>query len=253
MPRTLFGSDLSILYNTVHEDDKDQMKQAFRAIQEERLNQNLEFRIVLHDNSEKWIKMKAYISAKGNYDIIIGIATDISAERTYSETLQKFNDKKNSVLQILAHDLLGPLGNIQMSTFLLQQDTRVSENGPVKELIEAINKNSKRSVTMIQDLINSEFLQTSEAAFVKKRVDIVDKITDIIEQYKQSPVLIQQRFNFQTSSKSLFINIDESKFLQAINNLLSNALNLLLIMVILRLALANPMIKISLLRYWIME
>lgn len=224
MPRTVIGGDLTLLFNTVHYDDKAQIEEAFAAIQKDRQKQNVEFRIVLPDKSEKWIHLNAYISTKNNDEIVVGIATDITAVKDYSYTLHKFNDKKNSILQILSHDLLGPLGNIQMSTLLLEQEASVRENGALRELLHTINKNSKRSVTMIRDLINHEFLQTCETAFVKQRVDIVEKMTNMIEQYKQSPRSITQRFTLRKSSASLFINVDESKFLQAINNLLSNSL-----------------------------
>ncbi len=46
----------------------------------------------------------------------------------------------------------------------------------------------------------------------------------MIDQFQQSPRSIPQRFVFTTSCDSLFISIDEAKFMQAINNLLSNAL-----------------------------
>src|SRR5690606_36669224 len=59
---------------------------------------------------------------------------------------------------------------------------------------------------------------------VKQRVDIVNKISSMILQYQQSPRSIPQRFSFTTSSDSIYVSIDESKFLQAINNLLSNSL-----------------------------
>jgi two-component system, OmpR family, sensor histidine kinase VicK len=46
----------------------------------------------------------------------------------------------------------------------------------------------------------------------------------VIEQYRQSSQLITQRFKFISTSESLLITIVEAKFVQAINNLLSNAL-----------------------------
>lgn len=224
MDRSAVGSNLSLLLNTVHIDDRKHLEKGFIAIKKDKQKQSLEFRIVLPDKKQKWIRLKAYVSTKSNNEIVVGIATDITAEKNYGETLHKFNDKKNSILQILSHDLLGPLGNIQLSTFLLSENSKLNEDDDLMRILTAITNSCKRSVTMIRDLINSEFLQTSESAFVRQRIDIVEKITAIIEQYKQSPGLKTQRFTLITSSASLFINADESKFLQAINNLLSNSL-----------------------------
>ena len=173
---------------------------------------------------QKWIKVNAYTSQKDYKEVITGIATDITKEKDYSNTLHKFSDKKNSILQILSHDLLGPLGSIEMSALLLSEDMEHHTNAKAIKLIDTIRKSGKKSVAMIRDLINNEFLQSSEASLVKQRVDIVKKMSDIIDQYQQSPGSVSQRFSLTTSLDSLYITIDESKFIQAITNLLSNAL-----------------------------
>ena len=224
IPRTDVISGMFPLIKTVHDDDKSLVIQALATIRENKRPQKLEFRIELPDKSVKWIKLNAYVSEKGNSEIIVGIATDITAEKNYSDTLHKFNDKKNSILQILSHVLLGPLGNIQISTSLLAKNSKLSGDEPVLKILHNITDNSKRSIKMIRDLINNEFLQTSESAFVKQRVDIVQKIATMVVQYQQSPGFMPQRFSFTTSLDSLYVSIDESKFLQAINNLLSNSL-----------------------------
>lgn len=224
VPRDVIGSDLTLLFETVHPQDREHVTNAFLAIQKDKQKQCLEFRILMPDQTVKWIKVNAYFSEKSNNEIILGTATDITGFKDYSETLHKFSHKKNSILQILSHDLLGPLGNINMSTLMLSEYAEISENKSIMEIINLINTSSKRSVTMIQDLINKEFLQSSEATLIKQRVDIVLKIQEMIDQYKQSPKAILQRFNVESSSGSLFVTIDESKFMQVLNNLLSNAL-----------------------------
>lgn len=224
LPREVVSNNLSLLLQSVHSDDRSHVADVFLTIQKERQKQSLEFRIQLSDQSVKWIKIDAYFSEKSNNEIILGTATDITGYKEYSDTLHKFSDKKNSILQILSHDLLGPLGNIQMSTFMLSEYAEISENKSIMEIINLINTSSKRSVTMIQDLINREFLQSSSVTLMKQRVDIVEKIQGMMDQYKQSPRATLQRFNVVTSVKSLFVTIDESKFMQALNNLLSNSL-----------------------------
>ncbi len=224
IPRASIMSDLSILINTVHEDDRTHVRDAFTALQKDKQKQTVEFRIQSPGEEQKWIKLNGYVLKKGNTEVVVGIATDFSAERNYSETLHKFNHKKNSILQILSHDLLGPLGNIEVSTHLLSENSMVNADESVMKIVNLISKSSQRSITMIRDLITAEFLQTAESAFVKQRVDLVEKVTVMIDQFQQSPRSIQQRFVFTTSCDSLFISIDEAKFMQAINNLLSNAL-----------------------------
>jgi two-component system sensor histidine kinase VicK len=225
IPRETIGSDLSLLFNSIHPDDKTHVADSFATLLKDRQNQEIEFRVLLPTAKQKWIRVNAYTSKKNNTEVITGIAADISRDKDYSDTLHKFSDKKNSILQILAHDLLGPLGNIEMSTLLLSRDTKFNNDVSVMELIDTIKRNSKKSVAMIRDLINEEFLQSSETSLLKQRVDIVQRIRNVINQYQTSPRSVPpQRFNLVTSSDNLYITVDDSKFMQVITNLLSNSL-----------------------------
>lgn len=220
-------SGLYPVFEVIHPDDKSHVNESFAMMLKDGQSRQIEFRIVLTapERKQKWIKVNAYISQKAENTIIIGIASDTTGDKEYSDTLHKFSDKKNSILQILSHDLLGPLGNIDLSTSMLLDDEKFNSDATSTELIYLIERNSKKSVAMIRDLINDEFLQSSGASLQKQRVDLVDKIRIVIDQLQQSPLfLTQQRFNLITSSGSLFVRIDESKFMQAISNLLSNAL-----------------------------
>ena len=122
---------------------------------------------------------------------------------------------------MMSHDLLAPLANIEMSLSILTEDTNLTTEQ--NELISLIAESNKKGVTLIRDLINEEFLQTSKVSLVKQRIDIIKKIKRILHQYQQSLLIKTQQFNFISSEEALFVNIDESKFMQAIINLISNA------------------------------
>lgn len=217
-------SDFSLLVESVHPDDRMHIVESFAALQEDKEKRNIEFRLQQPQQPQKWIRVNAFMSSKSNTGIIVGTAEDITDYKDYSETLHKFSDKKNSILQILSHDLLGPLGNIQMSASMLADYLEEKPDMAISELLGLITQSSKKSVDMIRDLINKEFLQSSQAKLTKQRADIVAKIRGLIDQYKQTPRSIKQRFELITSVKSLFITMDEAKFIQVITNLLSNAL-----------------------------
>ena len=177
-------SDLSLLTNSVHPDDKDFVAASFSDLQKKQ--QHIEFRIQLGGGSIKWIKLNAYIS-KSDREIIVGTAADISGLKDYAHVLHKFTEKKNSILEILSHDLLGPLGNIKMAMTLLNSYPEISSNEEIMRLMNIVSNSCQRGVSMIHDLTNKEFLQTSEAKIVKERVDLVEKIKEMVAQLMQSP------------------------------------------------------------------
>ena len=221
IPPPAIGVDFSAIIKTVHPADRLYVTDAFDAFKTNKQKQNIEFRIVLPDGVEKWIRVKAYLCEKNNNEVIIGIAEDISAFKDYSNTLHKFSDKKNSVLHMMSHDLLGPLGNIEMSISMLTEDTILTVKQT--ELLGMIAESNKRGVTLIRDLINDEFIQSSEASLVKQRIEIIKRLERILHQYQHSPAIKSQQFIFRSSETTLFVNVDESKFMQAIINLISNA------------------------------
>lgn len=221
--RESIGSNLTLLFETVHPDDRAHVTSSFFNLKEDKQKQTIEFRILQPHGGIKWLKVDAYLSDKSDNKIVVGTGSDITGYKDYIETLHKFSNKKNSILQILSHDLLGPLGNIQMSALMLSKYPEIAEKADIMELIDLVGKNSKRSVTMIRDLINREFLESSETTLVKQRVDIVLKIQEIIEQYKDPNAVARQTVDFETPLNSLYVSIDVSKFIQVINNLLLNA------------------------------
>jgi two-component system sensor histidine kinase VicK len=50
----------------------------------------------------------------------MGFAHDITAQKQYHDTLKKYSDKKNAILNILSHDLASPLGLINNMAGILE-------------------------------------------------------------------------------------------------------------------------------------
>jgi len=224
MPREAVNADLSLLINTVHPDDRLFAIDAITAIQKTRQKQRLELRLLLANEQQKWISVNAYLAPYNGVDTVIGTATDITSLKEYGNILYKFANKKNSILDILSHDLVSPIGNIQASAQLLLKHTEPGEDEIVNRMLNLIKENSERCVKMIRDLVNKEVLESSEVPLILQRTDIIQRIAEVIDQYKRSYHTIKQKIEMVSAVSSLYIMVDETKFMQVINNLLSNAL-----------------------------
>ncbi|RDC63635.1 Histidine kinase [Adhaeribacter pallidiroseus] len=77
---------------------------------------------------------------------------------------------------------------------------------------------------MIHDFVDNEFLESSQVVLRKKRIDIVQKLTNVLENYQQQADLLAKVFILKTSGHPIYLYLDEMKFMQAINNLISNAI-----------------------------
>ena len=77
---------------------------------------------------------------------------------------------------------------------------------------------------LIRDFIKQEFLETSQVSLVKVRVDLIERLRSIIEQYQHSQLNMAKTFHLESTSEKIFIAIDADKFFQVINNLISNSI-----------------------------
>ena len=208
----------------IHPEDISFVKEGFKELLQ-REKKNIEFRLVLRDKTIRTLQVEAFITFIGEgRQVVTGMMEDVTALKEHSNTLNKFSNKKNSLLNILSHDLLGPLGTIQNLSTIIQKRATDSENKELNRFVSSIEKISRNSIALIRNLLNQEFLESASAELVVRRTNIVTVIRHSLEQYKQSEETMQRTFSFSTTKDIIMVDIDESKLLQAINNLISNAL-----------------------------
>jgi two-component system sensor histidine kinase VicK len=209
------------IVKSIHKDDLDFLTHAYQELKEG-TEQNVEFRIIHPDDSEATIRLSAFLMKTRTGKVAIaGFATDVTEYKKYSDILKRHAAKKNSILEILSHDLAGPLSSIQGLVTILERKSQKKED---IEILQLIKETSARGITLIRDFVKQEFLESADVELIKTRVDLVSKILQVIEQYKLSEQTIAKTFHFKSSSEKIYAEIDEVKFIQVINNLISNAI-----------------------------
>jgi len=189
------------------------------------LKDRIEFRIVLPDRSVSWLCLNPQlITDSQGKRFVAGLVEDITTLKDKIRNIEKFAAKKDFVLEILSHDLAGPIANVQALADALSESLNGTENAEAGNIIRIIKESCSRSVRLIRDFVQQEFLESSNAGMVKRRVNLVETIRNIIEQYREGEAHIKKEFSFTLSSDKIFVYIDENKFMQVINNLFSNAI-----------------------------
>lgn len=211
---------ISELKELVHEDDFDIVEYALKQILDGKSVGIVKFRIA-SESEETWLGILPFLELNDANPAIYGNIMDITPEIENFSSISKYANKKNSVLHMLSHDLRGPLGMANSLIAVLEKEMDQPKN---LEKTNAISSILKESIHLIEDLVSREFLDTIEAALVKKRIDIVKKLSEYIEECKRSAQLADRNFSLISSSKIIQIEVDEPKFMQIVNNLISNAL-----------------------------
>lgn len=219
-------TDPASLLESIYPDDKDYLINAYHQKLENGLDyKSLEFRIVHPNTNLRWACLSTtVIEQEPGVLIIAGFIQDISVSKEHSDNMQKFAAKKNSILEILSHDLSGPLINIQGLSTMVAKRIKDLENNDLNKMIKMISDTCDRSIRMIREFVKQEFLESSHAKLSLKRTNIVEAIKVSMDQYKESEHKILKKFDLTSSNDEIYLDLDDYKFNQVINNLISNSI-----------------------------
>ena len=179
--------------------------------------------MLLPDGTERWLRVKPLLVEENGVRAIAGLAEDITDFKHYSEVELKFSHKKNAIIQMLAHDLAGPLGTIQSLSSLVTTRVKVYKDEALVNVVGLITETSRSGLRLIRDFLEQEFLESAATVLLKSRVNLVEKCTLLVEQYQASSQSTALQFTLSSSDPSVYANVDEVKFIQVITNLVANA------------------------------
>ncbi|WP_316799526.1 ATP-binding protein [Pedobacter frigidisoli] len=207
----------------IHPDDYSYVKQNYNLIKSGEQESDIEFRFEIAQQT-LFVRMNLAFETIDGSKVAIAYIEDRTIEKKHFDYLQEFANKKNAALSILSHDLAGPLGVIQMMSDMLISRKQLEESLQMEKMLNLISRSSKKGIAMIQDLIRKEFLESVGVEIVRCRVNLVEKLNQLFEEYKTGEMMMNIHFSFEVESEEIYANVDESKFIQVINNLVSNSL-----------------------------
>jgi two-component system sensor histidine kinase VicK len=213
-----------LLLQTIQEEDREYLLESLEQILAGADKKDIEFKIVLPDQAIRWICLSPFFIEDTGNTYLAGFVQDITDQKAYNQNMLEFNAKKNSVLEILSHDLAGPMNTVKLLAALLAKKVKPYGNDEVINLTELIEDTCNRSVKLIRDFVTHEFLESSNVTMNKHRVNLTEKINQLLSQYRGSAHNIAKVFKLTCSSDKIYVEIDEMKFMQVINNLYSNAI-----------------------------
>ena len=215
----------ALLLEIVYSSDKEYIVKECKKIINGEITQNIEFRIILPDKSVRWLCLNAFIDSKAQEaTTIAGSLEDITSWKEMEEYTKKFISKKNSVLEILAHDLAGPLNNINLASSLVAEKAEASNDAELHQIVDSIKKTSERSIRLIREFLAQEFLESTNVEVIKSRVDMTKSLKEVVKEFKNSEDHVKKNFSLHCSEEPIYMQVDDNKLRQAITNLISNAL-----------------------------
>ena len=213
-----------LLLELVHPEDKKHVIDCFEECLEKNVSRKYEFRVLIGEQ-EKFIRVSPYsVFLNGKLTQISGLAEDVTVSKRNNFHIEKINARKNTALEIVSHDLKEPLAMISLAVSDLLHNKLFEGQERVLKSLTFIKDMCERNILLIRNLINHEFLTSSEVEIRKERVDLVHEIKAVIGFYQQAEVNLFRNFQFVSRQTKLYARADSMKFMQVINNLISNSI-----------------------------
>ncbi|MHC2992992.1 hypothetical protein OB13_15915 [Pontibacter sp. HJ8] len=212
-----------LLLNAVLEEDREAVRRNIQKVKEGTAVEDT-FRLS-QEIGVKYIKLDAFPirDESGAIVAVAGLAEDITRQKQFENYLIEFGQRKNTMLEIVSHDLRGPLGIVKSVANLLQKDHTESKYEEMETYTRIITNACDSCTDLINDLLSEEHLRSPEVSVKKSRVDVVSEIRRVIESYQKGQA-ITQAIELTSSEEPLVMEVDPIKFSQIVNNLISNSI-----------------------------
>lgn len=139
--------------------------------------------------------------------------------------LERTNEFKDQMLGMAAHDLRNPLTVIQNFAEFLMEDLEQGEAGQKQyNLAKEIKKSSDYMVQIVEDLLDISAIESGRVSLNKTEVDLNKLIKETVSLNKPSAEKKNIRLDLDLPDGSFFKEVDQHKFQQVLNNLISNAI-----------------------------
>ena len=223
-PLSHVHEDWPVLLKAIHPDDWQYLRQRVaQAAPTGELVEDVELRLTRASHTQWLCVSVQQVAVPGEPTCLVGTVRDITREKEAAINTLLFNTKKNATLEILAHDLAGPLSLLQQLTDQLAWEVPDAST-EARELLHLMGRTCQQSTNLIRDFLDAEFLESASVQLKPERADLAAWLRVLLEEYQKSEQFAQLHVEFVPPAQPLYVHCDVNKLQQVINNIISNAI-----------------------------
>jgi len=212
-----------LLLERVHPEDVTHVMSCYKHCLEENTENKYEFRL-LFPGKEKYVRVIVFSLTDGAVKHLVGTVEDTTVASHNRIHIEQINARKNITLEVLAHDLKEPLGMMKLIASSMKEGIAQTGDERMINSLAFIQDMCERNLLLVRSMVNKEFLKSSVVEIRKERADLVWELRDVVRFYKRSKLGKMKHIKFTSSAEQIYLRLDSMKFLQVINNLISNSI-----------------------------
>jgi signal transduction histidine kinase/CheY-like chemotaxis protein len=147
----------------------------------------------------------------------------VAADRMEKQR-KALEQQKDELLSIASHELRTPLTSIQGSIKLLASGKLGTLSPQVQQLLNIAANNTDRLIRLINDILNLERIESGKVKMNKQWWKAADLLADAIEMMQPVADQAAVRLDCQMEAESMVVWADRDRILQALTNLVNNAI-----------------------------
>lgn len=173
-----------------------------------------ESRILLADNSVKWLRLQGNIhyDSNGNVKKLLGTVMDITA-------LKQLQQQKDDFISIASHELKTPLTSLKASLQLLER-MKANPTALLPRLIEQCNRSMEKISELVEELLNVTRINEGKVILNKKKFNL----TEMVDECCSHVIQLGTHELVVEGEKNLAIIADENRIQQVVINFINNAI-----------------------------
>lgn len=217
------GSDVQEIeeaFERVIKEDQHYLRMEWAKLTDSDKCEEIEFRILGAENKLYYICASIYVLKRS--DFIIVRLSDIAKAKEHENYMLEYGTKKNTILDSVVHFVSGALSLTQHLSSEARKSMETERRHELDNYLSLIHDNSLQCLHVVEDLMKEEHLRSPDIALKRSRADVVERVSFIVERIRNA--YRDRVIHFSSSHPRIFLQMDEMKLLQIVNNLLSNAL-----------------------------
>ena len=221
------NEELPAWWAALHPDDRPYLRDRFAHVVAGGAMEGLQLRLLRPDGGTRWLCMSAssYSPAADPAGLLVsGYVEDMTVRKEIMNHAQRYQAKKNSMLEILSHDLASPLTLAEQMSDYLEEKVAPLADAELNQMLRNMRASCREGVDLIRDFVEQEFLDSSNVELSLTRLDLAARLQLLVDNYRQRQHATGHQFYFESSHPSIYAEVDDNKFLQVINNLIGNSL-----------------------------
>jgi len=211
---------LESILKRVAPQDQAYLKMLCTTISDRPSTTGIEVEFVNDDTKRTTVCCDAFLIA--NNSAIVVFIKDITEAKQHDNYLIEFGTRKNTVLDTLGHHISSALTLMQHLSTEAKKYIQSTNDKNLSVYLDLLHENSEHSLSIIYNVLLKEHNQSPLISVKKSKINLIEKISFIYEELVQS--YQSRKFIFLTSTESLYVNVDDIKLLQIVNNFTSNAI-----------------------------